>query len=199
MTLPCGQERERRDAPEIERRPGLLGQAVPARGDDVAGGDPSTPEELSGEFGRGYAGHGRGMRFVQWRVTPSVVAVTVVAVAAVITGCVMLIPQVRFGYRSVGGHVAVETAAVLIALLVALLALGRFRRGGAVVDLLLTATFMLLALVNLVFSTVPAVVSDLPNDAATWGALGGRVIGAGLLAAGAVSYTHLTLPTILLV
>jgi hypothetical protein len=61
----------------------------------------------------------------------------------------------------------------VIALLVALLALGRFRPGGELGDLLLTASFMLLALVNLVFTTIPAVVSDLPNDTTTWGAVGG--------------------------
>jgi hypothetical protein len=55
----------------------------------------------------------------------------------------------------------------MTALLVALLALGRFRRGGELGGLLFTATFMLLALANLVFTTIPAVVSDLPNDATT--------------------------------
>jgi signal transduction histidine kinase len=121
------------------------------------------------------------------RPSPAAAALSVVAAAAVVTMGVVLIPEVRFGYRAPGGHIAVETAAVLIASLVALLALGRLRRGGALGDLLLTATFMLLALVNLVFTTIPAVVSDLPNSAATWGAVGGRLIGSGLLAAGAVA------------
>jgi hypothetical protein len=89
---------------------------------------------------------------------------------------VVLIPQVRFGYRAAGGHIAVETAAVMIALLVALLALGRFRRGDELGDLLLTATFLLLALPNLVFTTIPAVVSARPNDSTTWGAVGGRMV-----------------------
>ena len=121
------------------------------------------------------------------RFSPTVVATTVAAAGAAITVAVVLLPDVRFGYRAAGAHIAVETTAVLIALLVALLALGRFRRNRAVADLLLTATFVLLALVNLVFSTVPAILSDLPDTAATWGALGGRVVGAGLLAAAAVT------------
>ena len=121
------------------------------------------------------------------RFSPTVVATTVAAASAAITVAVVLLPEVRFGYRAAGAHIAVETTAVLIALLVALLALGRFRRNRAVADLLLTATFVLLALVNLVFSTVPAILSDLPDTAATWGALGGRVVGAGLLAAAAVT------------
>ncbi len=120
------------------------------------------------------------------RFSPTVVAATVAAAGAAITVSVVLLPGVRFGYRAAGAHIAVETTAVLIALLVALLALGRFRRNRAVADLLLTATFVLLALVNLLFSTVPAILSDLPDTAATWGALGGRVVGAGLLAAAAV-------------
>ena len=124
---------------------------------------------------------------MQRRVSPPVVAATLLAAAAVVTACVVFFPQVRFGYRAPGAHIAVETAAVLIALLVALLALGRFRRGGALGDLLLAATFTLLAAVNLMFAAVPAMISDLPNDAATWGALGGRVVGAGLLAAAAVA------------
>ena len=122
------------------------------------------------------------------RTSPSALAVGVLVMGAVVTGCVILIPQVRFGYRSAGGHIAVETAAVLIALLVAMLALGRFRWNAELADLLLTATFMLLALVNLVFTAIPAVVSDLPNSAATWGAVGGRAVGRpALLAAAAVS------------
>ena len=121
------------------------------------------------------------------RLSASAVALVVLGAAALVTAGVVLIPQVRFGYRAPGVHIAAETAAVVIALLVALLALGRFRRGGALGDLLLTATFMLLSLVNLVFTTIPAVVSDMPNDATTWGAVGGRMVGAGLLAAGAVA------------
>lgn len=131
--------------------------------------------------------HAGRMRSMQRRVSPPVLAATLLAAAVVVTACVVFFPQVRFGYRAPGGHIAVETAAVLIALLVALLALGRFRRGGALGDLLLAATFTLLAAVNLMFAAVPAVISDLPNDAATWGALGGRVVGAGLLAAAAVA------------
>jgi hypothetical protein len=121
------------------------------------------------------------------RISPTVVAASIAAASAAVTISVVLLPQVRFGYRAAGAHIAVETAAVLIALLVALLAMGRFRRNGAVADLLLTATFVLLALVNLIFSTIPAIVSDLPDTAATWGALGGRVVGAGLLAAAAIT------------
>src|ERR1700760_4765164 len=113
------------------------------------------------------------------RLSPSAVALVVLAAAALVTAGVVLIPQVRFGYRAPGGHIAAETAAVVIALLVTLLALGRFRRGGAVADLLLTATFMLLSLVNLVFTTIPALVSALPNDATTWGSVGGLMVGAG--------------------
>jgi signal transduction histidine kinase len=120
------------------------------------------------------------------RFSAPVIAASVAALGIAVTVCVMLLPQVRFGYRAAGVHIAVETAAVLIALLIALLALGRFRRNGGLADLLLTATFALLALVNLVFSTIPAIVSDVPSTSATWGALGGRVVGAGLLAAAAV-------------
>jgi signal transduction histidine kinase len=123
---------------------------------------------------------------VRHRCSPSGVAVGVLVAGTAVTGCVVLIPQVRFGYRSADGHIAVETAAVVIALLVAILALGRFRRNAELADLLLTATFTLLALVNLVFSAVPAVVWDMPNDAATWGAVGGRAVGAGVLASAAV-------------
>ena len=88
------------------------------------------------------------------------VAATLLAAAAVVTGCVVLFPQVRFGYRAPGGHIAVETAAVVIALLVALLAFGRFRRGGAFGDLLLASTFTLLASVNLVLFSAMEIVRD---------------------------------------
>ena len=122
----------------------------------------------------------------QRRRLPSVAAFVVLVIEAVITSAVVLIPQVRFGYRAPGVHVAVETAAAVIALLVAVLALGRYRRDAGLRDLLLTATFTLLALVNAVSTAILALTPDFPRDTATWGAVGGRLIGAGLLAAGAV-------------
>src|SRR5690242_2825145 len=164
------------------------------------GGRTHTRRHLRGEgsherLGRSHVGrrrcgcgpHPGAVRPVRHRFSPWVVAVAVLVVATLVTACVVLIPQVRFGYRSAGGHIAVETAAVLIALLVAMLAMGRLLRSAELADLLLTASFMLLAMVNLVFSAVPAVVSDLPNHAATWGAVGGRAVGAGLLATAAVA------------
>lgn len=100
---------------------------------------------------------------------------------AVITAAVIAIPAVRFGYREPRLHVAVETTAALVSLILALLALGRFRRSRELGDVALAAAFVLFSSVNLIFSAVPAAVQDGPSQAATWGALAGRLVGGLLL------------------
>lgn len=115
------------------------------------------------------------------------VGCAVVAVGLAVTAAVGLLPGLRFGYRAPGLHVAVETTAALVSMLVALLAAGRFRRGRQFSDLLLASAFALFSAVNLGFAAVPAALAGGPDVAATWGSIGGRVVGAVLLvAAGAV-------------
>jgi signal transduction histidine kinase len=105
--------------------------------------------------------------------------VTIVAATASVDG--------RAPTGSPSLRVAVETAAALISLLAAQLALGRYARSTQQADLLLGAGLLVLALGTLGFSALPAVVGAEDDPVATWGALIARTAGVTLfaLAAGA--------------
>jgi signal transduction histidine kinase len=109
------------------------------------------------------------------------------ACSAAITTTFALVPSLPLGFRAPALHVALETAAALIAFLAAFLVLGRLRREGRVPDLLLTCGLAILALSNFGFRTVPAVVDPHNSAVVVWGAVGGRVFGAALLAAAAIA------------
>jgi signal transduction histidine kinase len=107
------------------------------------------------------------------------------SVALAFTVVVLTVPSVRFAYENLSLHVALETAEGLVAILVAALCGGRFRRTGHDADLLLTISFSLLAATNVLLSALPAIAaSDRPGDLVTWLALVVRLeAAAGLLAA----------------
>jgi hypothetical protein len=109
------------------------------------------------------------------------------ACSAAITTTFALVPSLPLGFRAPALHVALETAAALIAFLAAFLVLGRLRREGRVPDLLLTCGLAILALSNFGFRTVPAVVDPHNSAVVVWGAVGGRVFGAALLAAAGIA------------
>jgi len=71
-----------------------------------------------------------------------------------VTVAVLGVPSLRFAYRSVGGHLVLETAVTLVAALVALLLYGRYRRRPSLSTLLLVHAMSLLALSALLFVTV---------------------------------------------
>ena len=108
-------------------------------------------------------------------------------IAALVTLLVSVLPFVDFAYRSQGGHVAIETAASIIALLVALIVVGRFVRSHERSDLLLCAAMLILAVTNLVFSALPAVVTANAGPFAIWSPLAGRTLAAAVLLAAAVT------------
>ena len=94
------------------------------------------------------------------------------------TALVVFVPRLHFAYRQQALHVALETSAALIGLLAAYLVLGRFRRSGHLDDFLLLYALGLMALSNLFFATVPAVVGGDSSRFATWAAISGRLLGA---------------------
>lgn len=106
--------------------------------------------------------------------------------AALFTGLVSLGSVVQFAYRNPPLHVAVETAAALISVVAAQLAWGRFRQSLELGDLLLAGSLAVLAATNLFFSAIPAISDSGPGSFATWAPAGGRLLGAGVLAAAAV-------------
>jgi signal transduction histidine kinase len=107
----------------------------------------------------------------------------VTAAAGAITLLVGVLPFVRFAYRSAATHVFIDTAATVIAVLVSMLLVERYRRGVRLRDLLLVAALGVLASANLLLSVVPALVGTGPAALSTWALLGARLLGAALLAA----------------
>jgi signal transduction histidine kinase len=99
---------------------------------------------------------------------------------------VSLLPVTSVAYRSPTLHVAIETAATLIALLAALLLMGRFLRAPVLPDLLLAGSLLLLGLTNLFYSVVPWIADSEPGAFDTWAPIAGRLLGAAGLALGAV-------------
>jgi signal transduction histidine kinase len=97
------------------------------------------------------------------------------------------IPALEPAYQNRALHVAKETAAALVLLLVAALLFGRFRRSGQLLDLLALAGVVVLAGKALVFSVVAAILIEPGGGLTTWRTTGAGMLGAALLAAGAIS------------
>ena len=106
------------------------------------------------------------------------------ALTLAVTAALVLVPALKFAYLSPTGHVAIESAACVVASLMASLALVRLRRTSALADLLLFATLLLLATTNLFFALVPSLAGADQTAAGTWAAVAGRLLGSvGFLAA----------------
>jgi signal transduction histidine kinase len=82
-------------------------------------------------------------------------------------------------------HLAKETVAALVLLLVAALLAGRVARRGTLLDLLALAGVLVLATKNLAFSALTAVLTDTSSELTTWRTTGAGMIGAALLAVAA--------------
>jgi signal transduction histidine kinase len=115
----------------------------------------------------------------------------VVLVAAVvgvgITLVLHAVPGLEPAYQNRALHVAKETAAALVLLLVAALLYGRFRRSGRLLELLALAGVVVLAGKNLVFSVLTAILIETSGGLTTWRMTGAGMLGAALLAAAALS------------
>jgi signal transduction histidine kinase len=112
-----------------------------------------------------------------------------VGAALVISGAVTLtaalVPELDFSDHLPAPHVALETAAPLIALLAAFLVFGRFLRSGRLTELALTCSLGALILSELAFITVPVLTEHDSPDLSVWAALAGRAFGAALFAVAA--------------
>jgi signal transduction histidine kinase len=109
------------------------------------------------------------------------------AFGLLVTVAVLVVPDLRFAYRSTAGHLVLETTVTLVAALVALLLYGRYRRRPALSTALLVYSMSLLALSALVFVTLPGLMGeDVGTAASSWAALVVRLAGALLLLAAAL-------------
>jgi signal transduction histidine kinase len=112
--------------------------------------------------------------------------VAIAAAAGAAVTLVSLLPVTGVAYRSATLHVAIETAATLIALLCGTLLVGRFLRAPVLPELVMAASLLLLGLTNLLFAVVPWVADAEPGSFDTWAPIAGRLLGAAGLALGAV-------------
>jgi signal transduction histidine kinase len=97
------------------------------------------------------------------------------------------VPALDPAYQNRALHVAKETAAALVLLLVAALLYGRFNRSGRLSDLLALAGVVVLAGKNLVFSVLGAILIETSGGLTTWRTTGAGMLGATLLAAAALA------------
>jgi signal transduction histidine kinase len=109
---------------------------------------------------------------------------TSAAIGLAVTVLVLAVPDAASPYRNVSVHVAVETAAALIALLAAYLVFGRFQQKAHISDLALFCALATFGLTNLLFRTVPAAMSASVESGgfAVWTPLIGAALGASILA-----------------
>ena len=103
-------------------------------------------------------------------------------VSGAVTLAALLLPKLHFAYWQPLLHVSLETATSLFALLAGLLVFARFRRSSRLNELLLAYALATLALLNLFFLSVPALVDLMPHDVVVWAELAGNALGALLFA-----------------
>ena len=106
--------------------------------------------------------------------------------ASGITIAVTVAPGINVAYRRPVLRVGLETAEALVALLIAYLVIGRLRRSRSLDDLVLAVALGTLAVGNLCFGAIPALVAEgQPAPVASWAGVGTRILGAFLFAAAA--------------
>ena len=121
----------------------------------------------------------------QYPQRQSQVVIVAVCLAAAVTLLVGVLPPMNISERSLGAHVAIETAASLIAALGAVIFAGRFERTRERRNLLLAAALALLAATNFAFALIPSLSGPAVGPFAVWSSLAGRTVGAVILAAAA--------------
>jgi signal transduction histidine kinase len=96
------------------------------------------------------------------------------------TALIASVPSLDFAYRNGDVHVAIETAASGVALLVAFLLYGRLRQAGSRTDLALIVGLFLLSLSNLGRALLPSLTGD--AESVVWVPLTTRLVGTAVLA-----------------
>ena len=112
------------------------------------------------------------------RYAVALTAAACLALTAFLTAFPELVPV--YANRSL--HVALETAAAMVLLVVASVLLGRYRRTGSGRDLVTLLAVLVLATNNLFVSVLSAVVAEDPSAFTTWVSHGTYVLGPVLLA-----------------
>jgi signal transduction histidine kinase len=90
-------------------------------------------------------------------------------------------------YHNRALHVAKETVAAIVLLMLAAVLAGRVSRRGSLVDLLALAGVVVLATKNLVFSILMAILTETSGGLTSWRTTGAGMVAAALLAAAALA------------
>jgi signal transduction histidine kinase len=106
-------------------------------------------------------------------------AASILGVAAC---AVAMLPQLQFAHLGMAPHLALETAASLIALLAGFLVFARLRRCGGLNDLLLADALVVLTLLNLCLLLMPGLAQSSSKNLMVWALLVGRSLAAALFA-----------------
>jgi signal transduction histidine kinase len=105
-----------------------------------------------------------------------------VALLASATALFLTNPNLRNTYDLPEARLVLDTAVVLAATIVAILAGVRFSVEGRVLDLLLAAGFFVAGVGTLLFSVVPVLGGSEQGTAESWAAIGARILAATLIA-----------------
>ena len=105
-----------------------------------------------------------------------------VALLASATALFLTTPGLRHTYELPNGRLVLDTAVVLAATVVAILAGTRFSVEQRALDLLLAAGFLAAGIGTLAFSVVPVLAGSELGAAESWAAIGSRVLAATLIA-----------------
>jgi signal transduction histidine kinase len=108
--------------------------------------------------------------------------VLLVALLGSATALFLTNPSLRNTYELPEGRLVLDTAVVLAATIVAILAGVRFSVEGRVLDLLLAAGFFVAGVGTLAFSVVPVLGGDDQGAPEAWAAIGSRMLAATLIA-----------------
>ena len=111
------------------------------------------------------------------------------AAAAAATLTIALTPSIKLASENPSLHLVIETTAIVIAFMAALLCLGRYRQSGSVADLLLVTGLIVLAATNLLFAAVPLVLGATSPELSVWAPLTMRLVGSVLIAVAAFAST----------
>ncbi len=109
------------------------------------------------------------------------------AALGLVTTLAVLPAEVPAAFHAPQLHVAVETANVLVGLLVTLLVLGRYRADHRLHQLLLVDALLVLALANAALAVSAGLGESATVDALRWASVLGRLLGAALLCASALT------------
>jgi signal transduction histidine kinase len=108
-------------------------------------------------------------------------AVVLTAIASLLASAAFaVVPQLPLTPPRQAEHLALETAASVIALLASFLVFGRLRRRTRLNELMLACALAVFALSNLFLVTVPIVAGWAPDDLTVWAAPAARSLGAVL-------------------